>query len=49
VTELSSVEVILSSPVRPGLGSGRPFAGDIHEIGQAAVGGPFDLAYTRFS
>jgi hypothetical protein len=24
------------------------YAGDIHEIGPAAVGGPFDLAYTRF-
>jgi SAM-dependent methyltransferase len=24
------------------------FAGDIHELGAAAVGGPFDLAYTRF-
>src|SRR5207248_7029532 len=23
------------------------FAGDIHELGTAAVGGPFDLAYTR--
>ena len=24
------------------------FAGDIHELDAAAVGGPFDLAYTRF-
>src|SRR6185312_8887544 len=30
------------------LGNVELFAGDIHEIGPAAVGGPFDLAYTRF-
>ena len=30
------------------LGNVKLFAGDIHEIGPAAVGGPFDLAYTRF-
>jgi len=30
------------------LGNVELFAGDIHEIGQAAVAGPFDLAYTRF-
>jgi SAM-dependent methyltransferase len=29
------------------LGNVEVFAGDIHEIGLAAVGGPFDLAYTR--
>ena len=30
-----------------GLGNVKLFAGDIHELGAAAVGGPFDLAYTR--
>jgi len=30
------------------LGNVELFAGDIHELGTAAVGGPFDLAYTRF-
>jgi ubiquinone/menaquinone biosynthesis C-methylase UbiE len=30
------------------LGNVEVFAGDIHELGAAAVGGPFDLAYTRF-
>ena len=30
-----------------GLGNVELFAGDIHELGAAAVGGPFDLAYTR--
>ena len=30
------------------LGNVEVFAGDIHELGTAAVGGPFDLAYTRF-
>ena len=30
------------------LGNVELVAGDIHEIGPAAVGGPFDLAYTRF-
>jgi SAM-dependent methyltransferase len=30
------------------LGNVELFAGDIHEIGPAAVSGPFDLAYTRF-
>jgi hypothetical protein len=30
------------------LGNVELFAGDIHELGPAAVGGPFDLAYTRF-
>ena len=30
-----------------GLGNVEVFAGDIHELGAAAVGGPFDLAYTR--
>ncbi len=29
------------------LGNVGLFAGDIHELGAAAVGGPFDLAYTR--
>lgn len=29
------------------LGNVELFAGDIHELGAAAVGGPFDLAYTR--
>ncbi len=29
------------------LGNVEVFAGDIHELGAAAVGGPFDLAYTR--
>jgi SAM-dependent methyltransferase len=29
------------------LGNVELFAGDIHELGTAAVGGPFDLAYTR--
>ena len=29
------------------LGNVELFAGDIHEFGAAAVGGPFDLAYTR--
>ncbi|HKR69017.1 MAG TPA: methyltransferase domain-containing protein [Streptosporangiaceae bacterium] len=29
------------------LGNVDLFAGDIHELGTAAVGGPFDLAYTR--
>ena len=31
-----------------GLGNVELFAGDIHDLGAAAVGGPFDLAYTRF-
>jgi ubiquinone/menaquinone biosynthesis C-methylase UbiE len=31
------------------LGNVELFSGDIHELGAAAVGGPFDLAYTRFS
>jgi SAM-dependent methyltransferase len=31
-----------------GLGNVELFAGDIHELDAAAVGGPFDLAYTRF-
>lgn len=30
------------------LGNVELFSGDIHELGAAAVGGPFDLAYTRF-
>ncbi len=30
-----------------GLGNVQLFAGDLHELGVAAVGGPFDLAYTR--
>jgi SAM-dependent methyltransferase len=30
-----------------GLGNVELFAGDIHELDAAAVGGPFDLAYTR--
>lgn len=30
------------------LGNVELFAGDIHELGPAAVAGPFDLAYTRF-
>src|SRR6185437_6600725 len=30
------------------LGNVELFAGDIHELGAATVGGPFDLAYTRF-
>jgi len=30
------------------LGNVELFAGDIHELGAAVVGGPFDLAYTRF-
>ena len=30
------------------LGNVELFAGDIHELDAAAVGGPFDLAYTRF-
>jgi SAM-dependent methyltransferase len=30
------------------LGNVDVVAGDIHELGVAAVGGPFDLAYTRF-
>ena len=30
------------------LGNVELFAGDIHELGPAVVGGPFDLAYTRF-
>ena len=30
------------------LGNVELLDGDIHEIGPAAVGGPFDLAYTRF-
>jgi ubiquinone/menaquinone biosynthesis C-methylase UbiE len=30
------------------LGNVEVFAGDIHELDAAAVGGPFDLAYTRF-
>jgi len=30
------------------LGNVELFAGDIHELGTAAAGGPFDLAYTRF-
>ena len=30
------------------LGNVELFAGDIHDLGAAAVGGPFDLAYTRF-
>ena len=30
------------------LGNVELSAGDIHELGPAAVGGPFDLAYTRF-
>src|SRR5690348_5539235 len=30
------------------LGDVELFAGDIHELDPAAVGGPFDLAYTRF-
>ena len=29
------------------LGNVELFAGDIHELGAAAMGGPFDLAYTR--
>jgi SAM-dependent methyltransferase len=29
------------------LGNVEVFAGDIHELGAAVVGGPFDLAYTR--
>ena len=29
------------------LGNVELFAGDIHELGTAAVGGPFELAYTR--
>jgi SAM-dependent methyltransferase len=29
------------------LGNVELFAGDIHELGATAVGGPFDLAYTR--
>jgi ubiquinone/menaquinone biosynthesis C-methylase UbiE len=31
------------------LGNVEVVAGDIHELDAAAVGGPFDLAYTRFS
>jgi hypothetical protein len=31
------------------LGNVELFAGDIHELDAAAVGGPFDLADTRFS
>ena len=31
-----------------GLSNVQVFAGDIHELDAAAVGGPFDLAYTRF-
>jgi ubiquinone/menaquinone biosynthesis C-methylase UbiE len=31
------------------LGNVKLFAGDIHELDAAAVGGPFDLAYTRLS
>ena len=31
-----------------GLSNVDLFAGDIHELDAAAVGGPFDLAYTRF-
>jgi SAM-dependent methyltransferase len=31
------------------LGNVELFAGDIHELDAAAVGGPFDLAYTRLS
>jgi len=30
------------------LGNVEVFTGDVHELGPAAVGGPFDLAYTRF-
>jgi len=30
------------------LGNVELFVGDVHELGPAAVGGPFDLAYTRF-
>jgi SAM-dependent methyltransferase len=30
------------------LGNVELFAGDVHELDPAAVGGPFDLAYTRF-
>lgn len=30
------------------LGNVELFAGDVNELGPAAVGGPFDLAYTRF-
>src|SRR6188472_84105 len=30
------------------LGNVELFAGDIHELDAAVVGGPFDLAYTRF-
>jgi len=30
------------------LGNVELFAGDVHELVTAAVGGPFDLAYTRF-
>jgi SAM-dependent methyltransferase len=30
------------------LGNVEVFAGDIHDLDAAAVGGPFDLAYTRF-
>ena len=30
------------------LGNVEVFAGDIHELDAAAVGGPFDLAYSRF-
>jgi hypothetical protein len=29
------------------LGNVELVAGDIHELGAATVGGPFDLAYTR--
>jgi len=31
-----------------GLGNVELLAGDIHELDAAAIGGPFDLAYTRF-
>src|SRR6185437_1468353 len=31
-----------------GLGNVELFAGDIHELDASALGGPFDLAYTRF-
>jgi SAM-dependent methyltransferase len=37
-----------TSASRPSSGRVELVAGDINELGAAAVGGPFDLAYTRF-
>jgi SAM-dependent methyltransferase len=43
----AAVDRVLSTAGALALGNVSAFAGDIHDLGAGALGGPFDLAYTR--